>query len=74
VLANRKQIEEFKDLSSKSKCNYERKRSALPYKYFQKQASFNKVRDKGRTGSALRGAGQGQWGEMTQTMYAYVNK
>jgi hypothetical protein len=36
---------------------------------------FNKIREKGRTGSAWkRGGGQGQGGEMTQTMYAHVNK
>jgi hypothetical protein len=42
---------------------------------------FNKIRDKGRTGSAWKwgreeGEGQGreQGGKMAQTMYAHVNK
>jgi hypothetical protein len=43
---------------------------------------FNKIRDKGRTDSAWKWGrewageegGGGQGGEMTQTMYAYVNK
>jgi hypothetical protein len=42
---------------------------------------FNKTSDKGRTGPAWNGGrkegevgGGGQWGEMTQTMYAHVNK
>jgi hypothetical protein len=43
---------------------------------------FNKIRDKGRTGSAWkRGVGRrgkgglgGQGEKMTQTMYAHVNK
>jgi hypothetical protein len=47
---------------------------------------FNKIRDKGRTGSALEArpdggrrrehgaGGRGQGGEMTQTMHAHVNK
>jgi hypothetical protein len=39
---------------------------------------FNKIRDKGTTGSAWKGGGEGggggQGGEMTQTMYAHVNK
>jgi hypothetical protein len=40
---------------------------------------FNKIGDKGRTGSAWKqgkwegeGVGGGQGGEMTQTMYAYM--
>jgi hypothetical protein len=42
---------------------------------------FNKIRDKGRTGSASKrvgvegeGGDGGQWGEMAQTMYPHVNK
>jgi hypothetical protein len=36
---------------------------------------FNKINDKGRTGPAWNGVGRGrQGGEMTQTMYACVNK
>jgi hypothetical protein len=41
---------------------------------------FNKIRDKGRTGSAWkrggegRGSGWGYGGEMTQTMCAHRNK
>jgi hypothetical protein len=33
---------------------------------------FNKIRDKGRTGSAWKR--REERGEMTQTMYAHVNK
>jgi hypothetical protein len=41
---------------------------------------FNKIGEKGRTGSALskwgggEGGGGGEEGEMAQTMYAHVNK
>jgi hypothetical protein len=42
---------------------------------------FNKIRDKGRTGPAWngveegrKGRGEGQGGDMTQTMYAHLNK
>jgi hypothetical protein len=41
---------------------------------------FNKISDKGRTdlpgieGGRGRGWGEGQGGEMTQTMYAHMNK
>jgi hypothetical protein len=35
---------------------------------------FNKIRDKGRTVSAWKAREGGEEGEMTQTLYAHLNK
>jgi hypothetical protein len=60
---------------------YRKLAKTLCLSYYYLCLLFSKIGEEGRTGLAWKqgrwggeGEGRGQWGEMTQTMYAHMNK